>query len=396
MDSTWTPEHQRHRLLPAEREAFDSAQSQGVLPAGWTPLQGEASTLWVGPGLTVARGSEGMPFTLVEGAEARQLLIAHAFRATPDQRRRLADAAAPGTPMAEAVGAIAAAFPGFRPVDVSATGALFACVPHALPACDGKYGELEWHFFHEGERAIDLVFQYGLSRTPVDVAAPADTAKTGAAASAVSKHAAVPSVSRTSATSAAAPVAAVAPPERASATAVQRFPLAWTSGQRLCGGLLIALAALFAAPPLAAPLLLVGAVAWMIGTLALWTAAIPLGRWLLHRAEARSARPCIELTPRTLGIPLRGKFIELDRQSLAVHRSWQRSRYQQPEYGGIRPSVARMHLRGGDLDLLLVGRSVDGLPGFPETPSMAPPQAEVLELLPVAFRRLAHALASAT
>lgn len=142
MDSTWTPEHQRHRLLPAEREAFDSAQSQGVLPAGWTPLQGEASTLWVGPGLTVARGSEGMPFTLVEGAEARQLLIAHAFRATPDQRRRLADAAAPGTPMAEAVGAIAAAFPGFRPVDVSATGALFACVPHALPACDGKYGEL--------------------------------------------------------------------------------------------------------------------------------------------------------------------------------------------------------------------------------------------------------------
>ena len=40
-----------------------------------------------------------MPFTLVEGAEARQLLIAHAFRATPDQRRRLADAAAPGTPM---------------------------------------------------------------------------------------------------------------------------------------------------------------------------------------------------------------------------------------------------------------------------------------------------------
>lgn len=396
MPSTWTPEHQRHRLLSAEREAFDGAQPHGVLPTGWTQLQGEAPTLWVGPGLTVARASQGRPFTLIEGAEARQLLIAHAFRATPEQRRRLADAAAPGTPMAEAVRAIAAAFPGFRPVNVSVTGALFVCVPHPLLACDGKYGELEWQFFHEGERAIDIVFQYGLSRTPAALAAQADSAKAGAVVSAVRQDAAAQPASIASATSAAEPTAAIALPGVASVAPVQRFPLAWTSGQRLRGGLLIALAALLAAPPLAAPLLLFGAVAWMIGTLALWTAAIPLGRWLLHRAEARSARPCIELTPRALRIPLRGQAIELDRQSLAVHRSWQRSRYQQPEYGGIRPSEARMHLRGGDIDLLLVGRSVDGLPGFPETPGTAPSSAEVLELPPVAFRRLARALASAT
>lgn len=395
MSSTWTPEHQRHRLLPAEREAFHSARSQGVLPPGWTPLQGESPRLWVGPGLTVARAPEGGPFTLIEGAEARQLLIAHAFRATPDQRRRLADTAAPGTPMAEAVHAIAEAFPGFRPVDVSATGALFACVPHPMLACDGKYGGLEWQFFYEGERAIDLVFQYGLSRTPAGLAAQADTGKTVAAASAVSQHAAEQPASRASATSAAAPVAASGPSEPAAAAPVQRFPLAWTSAQRLRGGLLIALAALLAAPPLAAPLLLVNAVAWMIGMLVLWTAAIPLGRWLLHRTEARSARPCIELTPRALRIPLRGQVIELDRQTLTLHRSWQRSQYQQPEYGGIRPSEARMHLRGADIDLLLVGRSVVGLRGFPETPSTAPPSAEVLELLPVAFRRLAQALASA-
>lgn len=396
MSSAWTPEDQRHRLLPAERAAFDGAQSQGVLPTGWTQLQGDASMLWVGPGLTVARASEGLPFTLIEGAEARQLLIAHAFQAMSEERRRLSAAAAPGTPMAEALRAIAAAFPGFRPVDVSATGALFVSVPHALLACDGKYGELDWAFCYEGERAIDLVFQYGLSRAPADSAAQANKAKTDAAVSAVSDDAASPSAPRASTTSTAAPAAAIEPPGGATAAAIQRFSLAWTSGQRLRGGLLIALAALLAAPPLAAPLLLVDAVAWMIGTLALWSVAIPLGRWLLHRAEARAARPSIELTHRTLRVPLRSQVVELDRESLGIHRSWQRSQYRQPEHGGIRASEARMHLRGGSIDLLLVGCSVDGVPGFPETQSTAPSSAEVLELPPAEFRRLARALASAT
>lgn len=396
MSSAWTPEDQRHCLLPAEREAFDSAQSQGALPKGWTQLQGEASMLWVGPGLTVARASERVPFTLIEGAEARQLLIAHAFRATPDERRRLSAAAAPGTPMAEAVRAIAEAFPGFRPVNVSATGALFVCVPHALLACDGKYAELDWAFCYEGERAIDLVFQYGLSRAPADSAAQADGPKAGPAVIAITADAAAQSASKVSTAPAAAPAAAIEPQGAASAAPIQRFSLAWTSGQRLRGGLLIALAALLAAPPLAAPLLLVDAVAWMIGTLALWALAIPLGRWLLQRDEARTARPSIELTSRSLRVPLRGEIIEIDRQGLAVHRSWQRSQYRQPEHGGIRPSEARMHLRGGNIDLLLVGCSVDGVPGFPETQSTAPSSAEVLELPPAEFRRLARALASTT
>jgi hypothetical protein len=235
-----------------------------------------------------------------------------------------------------------------------------------------------------------------LSRAPADSAAQADKAKAEAAVSAVSDNAASLSAPRASTTSAAAPAAAIEPPGGATTAPTQRFSLAWTSGQRLRGGLLIALAALLAAPPLAAPLLLVDAVAWMIGTLALWTVAIPLGRWLLHRAEARAARPSIELTPHTLRVPLRSEVVELDRESLGIHRSWQRSQYRQPEHGGIRASEARMHLRGGSIDLLLVGCSVDGMPGFPETQSTAPSSAEVLELPPAEFRRLARALASAT
>lgn len=164
MNERYTPANARHHLLPAEREAFAKAAECGQIPSGWLPLAGTDPALWVGPGLTLARKASDGGVELIEGPPARALLITHAFRASPEQRRRLGRIGPPGIPMPEAVAAIATAFPDYHPVDVAVTGALFIRVPQALIACDGKYGELDYAFFHEGERAIDLVFQYGWSR----------------------------------------------------------------------------------------------------------------------------------------------------------------------------------------------------------------------------------------
>jgi hypothetical protein len=163
MRNAWTPDAERHHLLPAERAAFELACDAGSPPLGWLGLGSGEPDLWLGPGLTVARriGSE---LQLVEGPAARALLVRHAFRATRDQRLQAHNLMPPGTPMPEAISALAAAFPQFAPVDASATGALFMSPPQAVLACDGKHGELDAAFWYEGERAIDLVFQFGRSR----------------------------------------------------------------------------------------------------------------------------------------------------------------------------------------------------------------------------------------
>lgn len=164
MTDRYTPASERHQLLPDEREAFAKAAECGQIPCGWLPLAGTDPALWVGHGLTLARKSVSGGIELIEGQDARVLLIAHAFRASPEQRRRLGGIGPPGISISEAIAAIVAEFPDYRPVDVAATGALFIRVPEALLACDGKYGQLDYAFFYEGERAIDIVFQYGLSR----------------------------------------------------------------------------------------------------------------------------------------------------------------------------------------------------------------------------------------
>jgi len=128
MRDAWTPAAERHHLLPAEREAFERARRGGLPPRRWIALEGSLPPLWVGPGLTVARQSCGL-LDLIEGEEARALLVQHAFRVTREQRMQAHNLLPPGTPIPEAIAALAAAFPQFAPVDVSATGALFMCPP---------------------------------------------------------------------------------------------------------------------------------------------------------------------------------------------------------------------------------------------------------------------------
>lgn len=164
MTSCWTPAAERHRLLPQERAVFEAAKSDGArLVPAWIAFGPADQSLLLGPGLTVAGSTQNAGLALFEGDAARDLLLAHAFRRDPDLCRR-ADCCAPGTPIAEVTAALAAAFPDWICCAWSPQGAMFVKLPHAILSCDGKYGELDGIGWHEGARAIDLVFQYGLSR----------------------------------------------------------------------------------------------------------------------------------------------------------------------------------------------------------------------------------------
>lgn len=164
MTSYWTPADHRHRLLRDESAAFEAADGDPArLGPAWIRFGPAALGLWLGPGLVVARSTPDSHLELLEGDAARELLLTHAFRRDAELCRR-ADCCAPGTPIVDVTAALAAAFPDWTCCASGPQGAMFVKLPHAILSCDGKYGELDWIIWHEGARAIDLVFQYGLSR----------------------------------------------------------------------------------------------------------------------------------------------------------------------------------------------------------------------------------------
>ena len=350
----------RHRLLPLEREAFDSDAELGVLPGAWAGFGDPGQGLWCGPGLCVARRRDA-GFELIEGVAARTLLVEHAFRASAEERRRADAAAAPGTPIPETIRALARAVPEHRPIEVRPTGALFVRVPGAVLGCDGRLGTLDWILWYEGEEAIDTIFQFGLDR---DGSAPASEPPFP-------------------------PAAPEAPTEsRSPSTAALRIPLAWSDHQRLLHGLALAAGCALLSPILALPLLLIDAVAWLIGTAALWALAIPLGGYWLRRAEVRARRPCIELDGNVLRVPLAGTFRSVDLRDARIERSWQPQRVAAPKHSGTRPPEARLRLRAGDVDLLFVAAGLPQLPGFEQRRADADVPAHSMDLLPPDFRRL--------
>lgn len=387
MHDTWTPAAERHHLLPAERESFERARQGGAPPSGWVPLASSEAKLWVGPGLTVARRSDGT-LELIEGEAARALLVQHAFRVTHEQRMEAHNLLPPGTPIPEAIAALAAAWPQFDRVDASATGALFMCPPQAVLACDGKHGELDAAFWYEGERAIDLVFQYGRSRS-----LPASSGGAGSDNSARSEAANSPGQSagtqRRTSTEAPSPQAPAPSASPAAGEAQHlRIPLALDEGRRLRAGLALVAVGALAGPVLSLPLLAVGALAWLIGSAVLWALAIPMGQACLRRFETHAERPCLELQGHWLRVPKDGAMQEIDLRQVARERSWHGPIHAPPRNGGTRPSEARLHLRGPGVELLFVARHLAREPGFPESPSKPPTASRVLELLPADFRRL--------
>ncbi len=360
------PHAGRHRLLPSEREAFARAAGSGALPPGWVGVDAAASDLWCGPGLCVARrGASG--FELIEGEAARRLLIEHGFRASADERRRADAAAAPGTPIPEAIRALARAFPEHRPIEVRPTGALFVRVPGAVLGCDGRLGTLDWILWYEGEEAIDTIFQFGMDRD-----------------------------GRTHESEPPSPPAAAQPSTdaRPQSTAALRIPLAWSERQRLLRGLALAAACAGFSPVLALPLLLLDAVAWLIGIAALWALAIPLGGYWLRRAEERARRPCLELDGYLLRVPLRSLTRSVDLRQARIERSWQAPIPAAPKHGGTRPPEARLRLTSDGADILFVGVGLPQLPGFPLRSAPVGASTHILELLPGDFSALCAAIES--
>ena len=401
----FTPYDQRHVLLDVERQDWEAAMTEGPPPAGWRPL-GD-SGLWWGPGLTVAERTH-TGWALHEGDAARSRLLTHAFRAPEPQRSHVADVGPPGIPMDDAVRAMALALPGWAIVEASSTGALFARLPDALAFCDGKHGQLEFAGWWEGERAMDIAFQYGLTRSRSAAgthAAPAADATAGATGVVATRGAANGAAKGTSAgitdgtaTPAAAPPAGAPNSNPVSSSSVGgafppvRVALAFTEGQRLVRALGLGAVVVFVGPVLAAPLLLAGAIGWMIGTLAIWTAAIPLLRGWLSRAEARAPRPLLEVDGPTLRVPAERGGYRVDLTAARVQRAWFRPVYGRMEAGGTRPAFARWQLTSDDVELILAASDLPRPNGFPEGGPLPDSRAVYLEVPPSEFGRLSEAL----
>ena len=266
--------------LPPASDAARAAiralrRDEVVPPPGWHPVGHPDLALWLGPGLAVATRSSGGRWRIVEPPEASRLLVAHALDVAPDLRSAVTSLADPvplGTPIAEAVAAIAEVLPGSTVVplpDASAT--LFVRPGEAvLQIVGGKYGELEWMSWLVGDDAL-------------------------AAHVAAADH--LPSTRLPDRV-----VVAALPPERTT----RRHAIA------------IAGLALLAGPALAAPLMLVDAVLALIGVVAIWTVTIAGAPALLRWLGRRGARELIRLDAWRMWLPNRLSPIPLDRSATTV------------------------------------------------------------------------------
>jgi hypothetical protein len=148
------------------------------------------------------------------------------------------------------------------------------------------------------------------------------------------------------------------------------------------------------APAMASPLLLAGAVPWLIGVAALWTALIPGVKVGLARWEARAAHPTLRFDGDVLHLPTHLKLAPIPLASATVSSSWQAEVWASPKNGGVRPPAVRLHIANDDTQLTLVaiGTPLPGR-GMPAAPTTFDGRGHiVVELTPNAFWRLHHAL----
>jgi hypothetical protein len=170
-------------------------------------------------------------------------------------------------------------------------------------------------------------------------------------------------------------------------------------GTTLRRALALGAAGLTAAPVLAAPVLLVGAVPWLIGTAALWSAAVALGPRLLRVWAERRPQPAIRLDPWRLSLPARLGPAVTDRAALWAMLSWRMgSGTANTGVSGRAPTVRMspmtfLHLTGPDLDLTLarIGAPAQSA-RLAQAPADLPTGAFVL-LPPAGFDTLAARLA---
>lgn len=252
--------HDLH-VPPADEAQAIEALARGALPSSaWTPFGPPDLRLWLGPRLSIALRSTRGRWRVAPPAEARELLRTHGFGVPTGLQNALSralDDAPLGTPIDDAVARVARELSGFTVVDQPerSTTLLMRAGEPIVALVAGKYRELEFAGWVRGDEALDLQSAHvdALPRT-----APADTL-----------------------------LVAVEPSE--SRTALR--------------AVLLALGGLVAGPLVAAPLLLIDAVLWVIGIGLVWAVSIALGPRLLRRRARTTAEPMLRVDPWRVWLP---------------------------------------------------------------------------------------------
>lgn len=276
-------------------------KGQLVPPECWHPFGPVDLALWAGPNLAVALRHPRKGWRLHSVTEARALLLDHAFRVPAGAElavSRTVQIVPLGTPIAEARAAFHRALPQYRVIDLpDSSTVLFLRYPEAiLQLTAGKYGELEFVQWVKGERALATLIKHG-ERTRCQ--RPKD---------------------------------------------VLIVPIAPAQGKTLSRVGLLAIAILLAGLVLAAPLLLVDAVLWLVGMGLVWTIGIAMAPGLLERWNASCPSRQVRIDPWRMWLPSGLGPAMVDRDGLTVGVFWRKA------FGAS--STARASVRNPDATVM--------------------------------------------
>ena len=298
-----------HQARPSDAEAIAGLARRHVAPGrDWHPFGPVDLELWAGPNLAVASRHPRKGWRVHPAAEARALLLEHAFAVPAGADRAVGHVARQvplGTPIAKAVAAFRAALPAYRVVDLpELSTTLLVRYPEAVLKLEaGKLRDLEFVQWLRGEAALSMLLSVDAAGSP----RPDDSLV---------------------------------------------VPLDPTDGQVLVRVGLLALACLLAGPVLASPLLMLDAVAWMVGIGLVWTAGIFLAPKLLRAWHGRSPSRSLRIDPYRIWLPSGLGPSAVDRDNLTVGLFWRRA------FGATstqrNPDQTVMHLTAPDLRIALV------------------------------------------
>ena len=306
-------EHHPHSLNAWDQEAFLAAEGRAeALPACWRPFGPPALGAWLGPNGAVAKADKRGKLALCHAGEARALLIDHAFRSTT-ALWHAAQRIAPETPLTTLRTMVRENFPGYVPVEDN-PGTTLHLVRMGEPVIrfSGKYDTAEWAEIIEGEQALDYVL-------------------------------------------ANAPKAAWTTPQD-ELTVTLDAP----EGKQLLRAILYALAVLLVSPIVAAPILLLDAILWLIAVGFVWIIAIMAAQPVLKRWEESRARPQLRIDPWRVWLPGALGGHVLDRSQIDVWMDWSKpfGTYTSGQAGKMGASVRNpartyLHLKSQGLHLQL-------------------------------------------
>ena len=343
------PHEDRRAILTLPRNAI-------IASSRWHPFGAIDLGLWVGPNLAVARQSARGRWHVTSPDEAHALLLEHALHvpAALDDAIHEAAAAAPlGTPIDDATATYRAALPGFTVVSVPSTSTTLFLRPDApvFRLTAGKYRDLEDGRWVRGDEGLALMAahpQLLQATTSLDTL-----------------------------------IVSLEPTER----------------RVLARSVVLAVVGLIGGPLIAAPLLLIDAMLWLIGAATVWVLAVAAGPALLTRWSGVVRRRTLRLDPWRLWLPRELGPAVVERSSLVVQLT-RRAAFGAATTGfnGRAPSVRNsamtyLSIRSDEVDVTI------GCEGPPpaehDIPLVAPGwnASAFAQVAPADFRRLVAVLA---